>query len=233
MPSGKPGAIAGAVSVERLSQNISIRSMRRHAKKGHVAITVTELKQLRRKLRDAFTIYRIDMGRTQVTPTEQRRLLAKIVVAAKHFERASTWAWADKLLSHLEAERSIETIARRASGLASRDWLTMKKDLRSMSASAPPSDDLAVLVAGLSEIDIDAVVPTGAKWRDPGLVRLVLALAPIWRRVTGRSDKLVSVDRSNDEKRNFFAEWLNQAQRAIGVQETPVRQINDVLRSQK
>jgi hypothetical protein len=80
-----------------------------------------------------------------------------------------------------------------------------------------------------------ADVKTGASWKDPFLLDLVRAAAPIWKELSGRSAFRQSENTSLHRKRYPFAKWLDRIVDAASDGEIEVHEgtIVDALRALK
>ena len=72
-----------------------------------------------------------------------------------------------------------------------------------------------------------------ARLADPDLALLVRQVAPIWTELTGRSLQRVAFDTAHDDRRHYFAEWLNGIFEDLGLSETPEGRIADVVATYK
>jgi hypothetical protein len=67
---------------------------------------------------------------------------------------------------------------------------------------ASSADDVAIVAAKeLANLDVEALVPVGGRFPDPGLAHLVASLIPIWKRATGRTPGPISADKEGGKKR--------------------------------
>jgi hypothetical protein len=107
----------------------------------------------------------------------------------------------------------------------------MRKNLQLVAAvSSKPPDVCLPAVGALAAMDVGVLVPKRGRWPDPALANLVAALEPSWRRVTGRTAGLTSVD-SGIAKECPFAEWLGDMIEEVGGNRPPVSRVADVVRS--
>ncbi len=232
MPSGKAIVSGGVAPATRLHFGLNVCSMRRYAKRGVAALTVAELKQCRREIRFAFKIYRIDCASAAPTGTERRKALTKIKTAAARFAgnggRPAAWA----LLTALdEADYDARKLAYKqlaAKGCSARG---LTRSLRHWPI-VPGSGDRGVVTAAseLAGLDVDALAPLRGRFPEPGLAKLVASLIYFWKRVTGRTAALVSVDRDCEKKRCPFADWLAEMHNLLGFAPPPVGRVVDIVR---
>ena len=247
MAGGKASVSGGGAWVTPLPFTISVRSMRLRAKTGMRPLTVFELRKDRKDLRYAFKIYQISCATPNSTPTERRKMLGSIKTAARNLAKAPPTAfkggtftgqkrWADRLLDEINAADK-NTLAIITRVIGRRNWAPFRKHLSSVARSLPGEahedqylSEYISTVQYMANINIEDFAPTRARWPDPPLASLVMATAPIWKRVTGRTAGLVSTDNGGDLKESPFADWLQELLAKIGLPSPPVGRVVDIIR---
>jgi hypothetical protein len=173
--------------------------------------------------------------KVQPTATERRKAIGKVKVAAVRFvasEGAWRRAWADKLLDHIAAcdLETVQTLMNEIKPSGCR-WTPMKHHLQLVVAVSAWSPDVCLpAVAALAAMDVEALIPKRGRWPDPALANLVAAVAPVWKRVTGRSARPVSKDKEGDVKVHLFAQWLGGLIGKLGVTPPPPGRVADIAR---
>lgn len=261
MPAGRPPVSGGGAFVIPLSHAVNIRSLRLLARRRRPPppLSKLELRERRHLLRRLVSKYRIACATPQPTATERRKTLSKIKTAARRFIKTEERLWADKLLDYLNTA-DVNTIALIRRNISStkddwRAWSSMKRQLGSLfSVANYPGEILSgtsarsqasldrweafqasgiSIVHELATINISELVPVSGHWPDPPLADLVAGLEPIWRRVTGRTAGLISVDAEADTKACPFAEWLRDILQAVGLARPSVERVVAIVRPRK
>jgi hypothetical protein len=108
--------------------------------------------------------------------------------------------------------------------------LQLKRTLRHW-PTAPrfPESGAVEAASDLANLDIDALAPVGGRFPDPGLAKLVVSLVSNWETVTGRTARLVSVEKGV-RKKCPFADWLAEMHDLLGVPRPPVGRVIDIVR---
>lgn len=223
MPAGRAAVTGGVAWVKRRALRsdvhfgVNIHSMRRYAKRGVAAVSGSELRQIRKDLRWAFRIYRIDCARATPTMTERRKALSRIKKAAELLDLYRNPSAVDDLLTALDTpDFDARKLAYRQLSGKGYKPLQFKNALRHW-PKAPrfPESDAFAAARDLADLQIEALAPAGGLFRDPGLANLVLRVVPIWERVTGRTAGPVS-DKEGDKKKCPFADWLAEMHDLLG-----------------
>ena len=261
MPAGKPGISGGVGWSIPLSHAVNIRSLRLQAKwtPSPAPLTKLELRAHRDLLRKLASKYRIACGTPQPTATDRRKILRKIKTSATRFNDTGKRQWAYKLLNYLGAadlntrallSRELVSQGHRRTALSA-----MKRELGNLfsvsiypgepqpTRHAPSQASLdrckAFLTGGLpivrvlAKIDANALVPANARWPDPPLAELVTGLEPVWRRVTGRTAGLISVDAENRKQVCRFAEWLGDVLQGVGLPRPSAGRVLGIVQDKK
>ncbi len=234
MPAGKAAVSGGVAFVGKLPVAINIRSMRCYAKRGNPPLTVAVLKECRGEVRAAFKIYRIACKTPNVTATERRKALGKIRTAAQRFAESPSSLWANRLWEALDSK---DLEARKAAygvlNMKGFNPILLKRVLTDvfLKRHAPPAD-CKLAARELANLDINSLCPTGGRWPDPGLADLVIALVPVWKRVTGRTAGLTSIDAAG-EKQCLFNEWLTAMHSLLELPPPLTQRVVDIVRPKK
>lgn len=240
MPAGRAAVTGGVAWVKRRALRsdvhfgVNIHSMRRYAKRGVAAVSGSELRlrQIRKDLRWAFRIYRIDCARATPTMTERRKALSRIKKAAELLDLYRNPSAVDDLLTALDTpDFDARKLAYRQLSGKGYKPLQFKNALRHW-PKAPrfPESDAFAAARDLADLQIEALAPAGGLFRDPGLANLVLRVVPIWERVTGRTAGPVSVDKEGDKKKCPFADWLAEMHDLLGVPSPRVGRVVVIVR---
>jgi hypothetical protein len=88
-------------------------------------------------------------------------------------------------------------------------------------------------VRALAALNVDELAPVGGKWRNPAEANLILALIPLWRRVTARTPGLTGLRRESDEKQCRYAEWLAHILASVELPAPSTSRIVAVVKSQR
>ena len=230
MPAGKLGISGTPEWRSWLPYKINVRSLRCRAKAGALPLTIQEVRQIRSLLRNSIWRYRNSHKTGQPTATERRKTLRKIRTAAARFAATGKRSWANKLLDQIEAAELdvIQILMDQVNRIGQR-WSPMKKNLQLTAAvSTIKADACLPGVYALAAMDVGALVPKEGRWRDPALATMVAALEPSWRRITGRTAGLVSVDKGI-AKDCPFAHWLGDMIEAVGGQRPAVSRVADIV----
>jgi hypothetical protein len=118
-------------------------------------------------------------------------------------------------------------------GRRGHNWIQFKKDLRDVYARGAQPDVCITVACDLANLDVNTLAPGPGRWPDPGLAQLVTGLAPVWEKVTGRTAKVVSVDKECSRKACQFADWLGTMHEIMGLSRPPVGRILDIVRARK
>jgi len=234
MPAGKAAVAGGTLLILPLPYGVNIRSMRRHSKPNAQTLSVSELKNYRKALRFAFKIYRIDCARPAPTGTERQKTLGAIKSAARRFADSGKPLWADRLLTALDTpDLDARRLAYRALQAKGYPPIEVKRMLVDVYARHASPDACLLPARALADIEIAELSPTGGRFPDPGLAKLVTALIPVWERVTGRTAGLTSVDEVGDQKTSRFAAWLCEQCSLLEIELPPVGRVVDIVRFSK
>ena len=201
MPAGKINLSGGIAPRPYIHFGVNIRSLRRYAKSRVATPSRAEVKWLRRNLRDTFEIYMIDCATIAPTATERRKTLMRIKSSAARLVSMPNSATASDLLKALETQDfDALKLAYRALTATGHKPFQIKRRLRQWTIAS--SVDLVVIEAAkeLTNLDIEALVPVGGRFPDPGLAHLVASLIPIWKTVTDRTAGLDSIDKVGEKK---------------------------------
>jgi hypothetical protein len=183
----------------RVSYAINIRSLKPFIKQNTRKPTRDELKNLRGELREAVKFYQLDRAESLSTPTQRRKQLTKVKTAAAHLVAKRRKGWAKRLaqaIRNAQTDKGAEMLLRKvlARGTGERfGRLAALLGELDAAASLPEGtvlrgDEFATdWLEVLAKLEVEALVPAGTRWPDPGLAPLVARLAPIWCRVTGRT----------------------------------------------
>ena len=177
------------------------------------------IKAWRRRLRDAFRFYQVDLGRGAFTMTEVRGRISYVVKAAQRFVTAPTWDTADEFLRRLELDRNVDLLIQRALSIEGEVWVDLKQNLRFALAGrlawaepitvAKSSVQIASILARISSLDAPKIVPKSGLPRDPALYALVSQLALLWSEITGRSP-WPTTDVIKETHSFPFFDWLSE-----------------------
>lgn len=232
MPAGKAAVTGGLAWAKRrtLHFGVSVRSMRRYSKPTTPTLTGDGLKECREALRFIFKIYNIDCANIAPTGTERRKALNKIKITARRLSDDKSWTSAGELLTALDTpDLDARKLVYRQLSAKGHDPLQFKKMLRNWRILSPFADDWLPVLIELATLDVEALVPAGGRFPDPGLATAVANLVPIWKRVTGRTAGPISADRVGDRKKCPFAEWLAEMHGLLGVPQPPVGRVLDIV----
>ena len=219
MPAGKLGSSGSYAFVRRPPYSVNIRSLRCLAKPTTPQLTVTELREIRQRLRRSIQAYRISaIENAQTTATERRKALGKIRQLSEAFLKTGQRKRAGEMLDLLNTvDVDTRKILMRQVQLSGSNWRHITKTLPLVVAVSSLSPDACFPgVTALAEMDVGFLVPRSGRWPDPALANLVAAVEPIWRRVTGRTPARVSTNREGDEQTCPFARWLGQMIERVG-----------------
>ena len=231
MPAGKAAVKGGLAWAKPLHLGVSVRSMRRYSKPKTPALLVDGLRECRKALRLTFKIYNIDCAKVAPTATERRKTLNKIKTAARRLRKDKSWLSAGELLTALDTpDRDARTLA--YGQLSAKGYLPLqfKKRLRDWPGLSSFPEDCLPALTELAALDVEALVPVGGRFPDPGLANAVARLIPIWKKVTGRTAGPISADFVGDRKKYPFADWLAEMHGLLGVAQPPVGRVLDIVR---
>jgi hypothetical protein len=82
----------------------------------------------------------------------------------------------------------------------------------------------------LTKLEIDELVPKGMPFPNPAVMPLVKRLLPIWKAVTGRTAKPISIDRGTSHA-YLFADWIREVIKKAGFPEPSNYQVDAIVRS--
>ena len=230
MPAGKAARSGGFAKATRLHFGISIRSLRRYAKKRVAIPGRADAKELRQGLRFAFRIYMIDCASPAPTGTQRRKSLRNITAAAARLISRPNRRTADDLLTALDTpDLDARKVAYSALTAKGYEPLEFKRRLRHWRI-APSTNSSATGAANeLASLNVEALAPVGGRFPDSGLARLIASLVPIWTTVTGRTAGLISA--SNDDVKTCpLADWLHEMLDLLGLPRPPVGRVVDIVR---
>jgi hypothetical protein len=198
-------------------------------------------------LREAAGFYQLDHAAQSPTPTERRKHLTAVKIAAARLSaKRESGKWAKRLASAIRAvatDRGAETLLVKALAEGTGERLGKLPALLgeldalaafagvpegAMSRAARFEADWLPRIRVLAVLKVEALAPTASGWPDPALPPLVLRLAPLWKRVTGYS--LVAM--SNGEQHRF-GEWVRGVVQCAGLPSPPVWSVWDVSELQK
>lgn len=256
MPSGKLANEIASGFVASLPDAVSIQSLekyRRVIKPLPEVATEDEIQLYERQLRFRLRQYIAASQTPHVTPTQRRDALKKIKSATIKFIRRPSPESANLLLNNMQSidrntsmvlveeltsqslERSAWQDTRRSLGdyYQYGCWIfyTGEPDDYSIAVRKLAIDALAKslpVLDILSKIEPDELVPRQrARFPNPAMADLVLALSPIWKRFTGRSltreywvdtskGKHATHETNNVEDHHYY-EWLKSIFDAAGL----------------
>lgn len=209
MPSGK---LSNKAAVGSFSPGPYIDSALKQRKRNQPPLSSAEVAELNQCLNASLARYCLHLQTGQDTPTERRRALMKLQLAARTFlERPIDVGEREKLANALlNLSRSTYDFLYREARAAGRK-VGHDVDLVQLKKALADDEELSRLnllaISFLEGVDIDELVPVRTKFRDPALVQLVADLVPIWKKATGRSECRISVQ-SSSTKSHPFAKWL-------------------------
>jgi hypothetical protein len=201
---------------------ISIRSMRRdYAKSSTPALSVDDLRECRKRLREAFRKYRKDCATGAMTATEQRKKLYKIKAAARQFRNKKTWEASNELLAALNSS-GVRTLVYMELSRKGHNPVRFNYELVHWTGVFTPfPKNCLPALNELAALDVKALVPAGGHFPDPALANAVAQLVPIWKKVTGRTAGRTSVECASYRKKNLFADWISEMHGLLGVAPPP------------
>ncbi len=232
MPAGKVAVTGGMAWVPRNPHfGISIRSMRRYAKRSTPALSLDDMKDCRSKLRKAFRRYIIDCSNVALTATEQRKEVNLIKSTARRFLKNRTWELSEELNTTLNTCcGNVRTLVSNELKSKGHNPVQFKYELvHWRGVSTPfPKDCLPALIE-LAALDVEALIPAGRRFRDPALANLVAQLVPVWKKVTGRSAGRISLECASYRKKHPFADWISEMHGLLGVPPPPAGRVLDIV----
>lgn len=244
MPSGKlsQGFITIVGGVPTPESGRLLKSMQEYVKSDH-GIPEDTLKTLSDTLDLKFKIYHAHHYAPLWTPTQYRKEISRVLKAAVNLEKdRSNIEKREKLYATLYSAGEVilddlnKAILRRLenNGVDKREcnYGNLFSALRDRTLPGYPDPLQSQLPAlrALASITSRQMAPGRAKFPDPSLANLVLNVAPIWEKVTGRTSLPVSADHIGDNKIHLFGEWLGAALVALGLEQPPVGRIQDASR---
>jgi hypothetical protein len=231
MPAGKARVTGGIAWAKPLHFGVSVRSMRQYSKPKTAPLASAALRECRQNLRHAFLIYSIDCANNAPTATERRKTLKKIKTTARLLMNDKSRLSAGELLTALDApDLEARKLAYRQLSARGYQPLQFKKTLRDWRVLSPFPEDCLPALAELAGLDVEALVPAGGRFPDPGLANAVAKLVPIWKEVTGRTAGAISANKECDRKKCPFADWFFEMCARLEIAQPPVGRITDIVR---